>query len=409
MLSGVGDPSYLAGMRRLPRLSVLVPSLLGLALAVPTAGAVGPVAADEPGAAPSSAGSAAEAVPGLRVTRPARGLRQPWDVQPIDRGRLLVTERETKRLLVVTDGRARAVRWGADVWAAGETGLMSLEVDPGFASNRRFYTCAGGFPADGGRDVRVTAWKLNGQGTRATRATSLLTGLPASGGRHGGCRLLIAANGALLVGTGDAADERNPQSLTSLGGKTLRMNRFSGRPWPANPFADAANRNQRYVLTYGHRNVQGLAQRNDGSLWSVEHGPSRDDEVNKLVGGANYGWNPGPGYDENRPMTDFSLPGPQLGARWKSGDPTVATSGAAWVRGARWGSLNGTLAVAALKDSSVRFLRFDADGRLQSVRRPAALTRFGRLRSVTNAPNGDLLITTANGTGDSVLRVRPRG
>ncbi len=408
MLSGVGDPSYLAGMRRLPRLSVLVPSLLGLALAVPTASAVGPVAADEPGAAPSSAGSAAEAVPGLRVTRPARGLRQPWDVQPIDRGRLLVTERETKRLLVVTDGRARAVRWGADVWAAGETGLMSLEVDPGFASNRRFYTCAGGFPADGGRDVRVTAWKLNGQGTRATRATSLLTGLPASGGRHGGCRLLIAANGALLVGTGDAADERNPQSLTSLGGKTLRMNRFSGRPWPANPFADAANRNQRYVLTYGHRNVQGSPSATTGASGRSSTAPrATTRSTSSSAAPTTAGTRP---RLRREPPDDRLLPArPPARRRWKSGDPTVATSGAAWVRGARWGSLNGTLAVAALKDSSVRFLRFDADGRLQSVRRPAALTRFGRLRSVTNAPNGDLLITTANGTGDSVLRVRPRG
>ena len=40
---------------------------------------------------------------------------------------------------------------------------------------------------------------------------------------------------------------------------------------------------------------------------------------------------------------------------------------------------------------------------------PEALTRFGRLRSVTNGPNGSLLITTNGVTGgDSVLLVRPR-
>jgi aldose sugar dehydrogenase len=38
-----------------------------------------------------------------------------------------------------------------------------------------------------------------------------------------------------------------------------------------------------------------------------------------------------------------------------------------------------------------------------------ALRQFGRLRSVTPAPNGDLLITTDNGGGtDSILRVTPR-
>ena len=77
--------------------------------------------------------------------------------------------------------------------------------------------------------------------------------------------------------------------------------------------------------------------------------------------------------------------------------------------GTRWGALNGTLAVAALKASRVVFLRFDRSGHLVSARAPMALRQFGRLRSVTPAPNGDLLITTDNGGGsDSILRVTPR-
>jgi hypothetical protein len=70
---------------------------------------------------------------------------------------------------------------------------------------------------------------------------------------------------------------------------------------------------------------------------SVEHGTYRDDEVNRLVAGGNHGWNPVPGYDETKPMTDFSLPGRPLGARWSSGQPTVATSGATWLRRGRLG------------------------------------------------------------------------
>jgi aldose sugar dehydrogenase len=218
---------------------------------------------------------------------------------------------------------------------------------------------------------------------------------------------LIARSGALLVGTGDAAISSNPQNLDSLGGKVLRVNRFSGRAWPSNPFARSASP-RRFVLNYGHRNVQGLAQRADGTLWSVEHGPDRDDEINRVTVGGNYGWAPGPGYDESVPMTDFNLPGPQVAARWSSGFPTVATSGAAWVSGSRWGSYAGTLAVATLKGSKLMFFRFSANGTFRSVRVPVELTRFGRLRSVTRAPNGDLLVTTANGTGDRVLRVSPR-
>ena len=52
------------------------------------------------------------------------------------------------------------------------------------------------------------------------------------------------------------------------------LDRVTGAPWPTNPFINAANTQQRYVHTYGHRTVQGLAQRADGTLWSAEHGPT---------------------------------------------------------------------------------------------------------------------------------------
>jgi glucose/arabinose dehydrogenase len=346
----------------------------------------------------------------LRITREARGLAQPWDVQHIGNGAFLVTERDTARLLRVKNGHVRRIAFPrSSVWVSGETGLMSLEIDPGFARNRRFYTCQGGHKSGGGHDVRVIAWRLNAGQTRARRSKVLLAGIQATSGRHGGCRLLIARNGSLMVGTGDAAVSSNPRNLRSLNGKVLRLNRTTGAPWSTNPYIHSTNRKKRYVLNYGHRNVQGLATRRDGTVWSVEHGPDRDDEVNLVVAGGDYGWNPGPGYDENVPMTDQSLPGRQIAARWRSGRPTLATSGATWVRGKQWGSLNGTLAVAALKGSRVVFMRFNASGVLQGTRTPAALRNFGRLRSISKAPNGDLMITTANGSRDSVLRVHPRG
>ena len=52
-----------------------------------------------------------------------------------------------------------------------------------------------------------------------------------------------------------------------------------------NPFIKAAEHAKRYVHTFGHRNVQGLTQRADGTVWSVEQGTYRDDEVNRSAGG----------------------------------------------------------------------------------------------------------------------------
>ena len=300
------------------------------------------------------------------MTRVVTGLDIPWDVQQLPGGALLVTERDRARLSLVTGGGTRSLRYPSNtVWVSGETGLMSIAVDPDYADNRRIYTCQGGFTSSG-TDVRVVAWRINGKQTRVTKPQVLLSGLPVSSGRHGGCRLLIdRETGALNVGTGDAAIGTNPRDLTSLGGKTLRLDRMTGAPWPDNPFIGAANARQRYVVTYGHRNVQGLAQRRDGTLWSIEHGSYRDDEVNLLADGGDYGWNPVPGYNEAVP-DDRPVPAGQADQRpveLRQPDHRhvgrVASSAVA-----QWGTYAGTLATGALAGSRLVFLKFDQAGHL---------------------------------------------
>lgn len=394
---------------RVHRLSAISSSRILVAAVVLAVSA--PVGTLSPGPVPSSAAAPAPVadtqrgqVPALRVRTVVRGLQHPWDVQQAPGGRLLVSERDRARISVVRNGKRRTL---ADlsrlVWVSGETGLMSLAVDAG---SRTLWACHGS--ARGGTHVQVSRWRVDRRWTRLSGRRTLLTGLPSTSGRHGGCRLMLdRGSDALYVGTGDAAVGTNPRTLDSLGGKVLRVHRRTGAPVPGNPFAEASTA-RRFVWTYGHRNVQGLAQRDDGSVWSVEHGSDRDDEVNLLVAGGDYGWNPVPGYDESVPMTDQSLPGEQQDAAWSSGTPTIATSGAAWVRGSQWGALEGTLAVAALKGSEVLFLRFDAGGGLVSVARPPRLQRLGRLRSITSARNGDLLVTTDDGARDRVVRVSPR-
>ncbi|SFB37300.1 Glucose/arabinose dehydrogenase, beta-propeller fold [Nocardioides alpinus] len=379
-----------------------VPRLLRTSLALATALALAPVVA---GSASPPATESRAAAPALKIRTVAGGLQHPWDVQQAPGRRLVVSERDRARISVVRNGKRRTLAdLSNQVWVSGETGLMSLAVD---AASRTLWACHGA-TTGGGNGVRVTRWRVDRRWRSLSGRRTLIAGLPATSGRHGGCRLLLERSGdGLVVGTGDAAVGTNPRDLDSLGGKVLRIHRRTGAPMADNPYAEASSA-RRFVWTYGHRNVQGLAQRADGSLWSVEHGSYRDDEVNLLVPGGDYGWNPVPGYNESVPMTDQSLPGQQQDAKWSSGDPTIATSGASWVRGAEWGSLEGTLAVAALKDSEVLFMRFDAGGGLVSVTRPRSLQRLGRVRSITSASNGDLLLTTDNGTDDRVVRVSPR-
>lgn len=135
----------------------------------------------------------------------------------------------------------------------------------------------------------MVLWRLRDDTRHAVRVRQVLTGLPSVSGRHGGCRLRYGPEGALYVGTGDAAVSRNPQSLRSGGGKVLRIRPRTGRPWPHNPFVHRDRAITRKIYTYGHRNVQGLALRPGRGMWSVEHGTYRDDEVNRLRSGGNYG------------------------------------------------------------------------------------------------------------------------
>jgi glucose/arabinose dehydrogenase len=37
----------------------------------------------------------------------------------------------------------------SDLWVSGETGLMGIESDPNFLSNRRIYTCQARLPNSG--------------------------------------------------------------------------------------------------------------------------------------------------------------------------------------------------------------------------------------------------------------------
>lgn len=407
-------------MRRFPVV------IAAVALALSGCGIIGPdpdsVEGGGAGAAPAAAAppTVAEGIPGLRVTELATGLANPWDVGVLPDGRALVPERDGQLTLLssITEGATASPVTAdfSDLPAEGEGGLMGLVVHPDFDSTRRFTTCQTYSEGVTATDVRLVTWELAPDGTSAARVVDpLLGGLPVNAsGRHSGCRTTLGPDGALLVGTGDTGRGAIPQDVTSLGGKTLRIDLQTGAPLPDNPFADALEPNQRLIYTYGHRNVQGVAVQPDtGAVYSAEHGPDTDDEVNLLQPGGNYGWDPSQGgtvggYDENVPMTDLERFPDAVPAAWSSGSPVEAISGAAFATGLQWGELDGALAVGALRGQALLFMTLDDAGAVASVvAAPELDETYGRIRSVRTAPDGALLVTTDNNVDDRVLRVEP--
>jgi aldose sugar dehydrogenase len=325
-----------------------------------------------------------------------------------------VDERSGGLTAVLPDGTVREIEADFDdLFARGETGLMGLALDPAFPGNRRLYTCQG--IRDGGSaGIEVTAWTVAADWSSATRvADPLVDGIPVNErtGRHGGCRVEFAPDGALLIGTGDNAVGANPQDLGSLAGKVLRVDPATGDALPDNPFAGPGDSADDRIWTYGHRNVQGLAFRpGTGEVFAVEHGPDVDDEATRLRAGGNGGWDPGAGgYDEDVPMTDPELPD-VLPPVWTSGSPTIAPSGGTFLDGDQWQGYEGLLLLGVLKDRGVLALRLAEDGSLaEQFRLPELEDRYGRIRSVQQGTDGALYVTTDNGDGEDVLlRVTPR-
>jgi glucose/arabinose dehydrogenase len=352
---------------------------------------------------------AAPTPPAARVETLVAGLAIPWDVAPTPDGGVLFTERAGTTRFRDGAGTVQVVTTDqADLFVGVESGLMGITTDPGFSTNRTYYTCqaykgGGTSPID----IRVIRWHLADDAASATRQGTVVTGLPITTGRHGGCRLRFVPDGTLEIGTGDAATGTNPQNLDSLGGKTLRVNASDGSAPSDNPFA-ASGGNRALVWTYGHRNVQGLAVRpGTTQVWNAEHGTDRDDEVNLDVRGGNYGWDPVPGYDESTPMTDTTKFPSAVRARWSSGYPTVATSGITFLSGSKWGRWEGALAVAELKGQGVRILSLTPDGRVRGDEQfPLLDNTYGRIRTVQSTPGvNSMYVTTSNGSNDKLLRV----
>ena len=373
-----------------------------IAVTVLVAGCTSSASSSSPGtsSSPAERTSTPSGAPALEITVVADGLDHPWDVAQASDGTLLVDERPGGFTAVLPDGTVQQVEADFDdLFARGETGLMGLVLDPAFDANRRFYSCQG---VTGGSDssIAVIGWTMSDDWRSATRVADPLIGnipVNSGSGRHGGCRLRFMPDGALLIGTGDNAVGRNPQDRSSWAGKVLLADPATGEV---------------AVWTYGHRNVQGLAVRpGTDQIFSVEQGTSRDDEVNLLQEGGNYGYDPdgaGGGYDESVPMTDTGIPG-AVPAVWSSGPQTIATCGGTFLDGAQWGDYDGLMLLGVLKGQGVLALRLDDAGVLQEqFRLPEFEGAYGRIRTVQQGTDGDLYVTTDNGGDDDrLLRVTP--
>jgi glucose/arabinose dehydrogenase len=334
-------------------------------------------------------------VPRLVATVVRSGLSIPWDLAFAPDGRMFVTERVGNILVYASaaPGAAQLANVGvANISASGEAGLMSIELDPAFASNGLLYVCAS--VTDGGQWLnQVLRYRMSAD-TPVFDGYVIRSGMRAAG-NHDGCRIRFGPDGKLWVTMGDAGNTANAQNPNVLNGKVLRVNSDGSIP-ADNPIMPGAT-SRTAVYTMGNRNPQGLAfEPGTGRVIEVEHGDDTHDEINILRAGANYGYAICRG-----PCGDPRFVDPA----WSSGNVTLATSGADFARGVQWGAYDGSLFVAQLKEQDLR--RFTFSGATATQRDVFFNGTYGRIRTVRLGPDGSLYLTTSNGTGDRVVRIAP--
>lgn len=324
----------------------------------------------------------------IGVTILATGLRVPWDVAFVPGGRAYLTERPTGRLLVrEPDGTINEVqRFVVD--PTGEGGFLGLTASPTFAEDNLLYAF---FTSP--TDNRIVRFQPGQE------PTPVLTGLP-KGAVHDAGRIAFGPDGMLYAATGDAGTASRSQDPASNAGKILRMLPDGAVP-PDNPAQGSL------VYASGFRDPQGISWDAQGRLYANEFGPDRDDEVNVVHPGANYGWPVVTGAAGDPRFVDPIVVRQPPVASWSGNEVLVGGGIPQW---------EGDLFAAALRGT--RLYRFDlapdGSGALVGTEE-LYVGQFGRIRHVEQAPDGSLWLLTSNRDGrgtptsedDRVIRIGP--
>ncbi|MGH3320624.1 MAG: PQQ-dependent sugar dehydrogenase [Streptosporangiaceae bacterium] len=332
---------------------------------------------------PGKSGAAASAPTPKVVDTIAKGLKVPWGLAFLPDGSALVSERDSARILRVTPhGKVTEVGTLPSVVPGGEGGQLDLAVSPHFASDHlvyAYYTAA-----DDNRIVRMTY-----QNGKLGSPDPVLTGIP-KGTIHNGGRIVFGPDGMLYASTGETGDGELAQNKQSLGGKILRITPEGAVP-PDNPFPNSP------VYSYGHRNVEGLAFDSRDRLWAAEFGESTWDELNLIRPGGNYGWPVVEGSSDNDKF---------INPVWQWHPAKASPSGIAIV--------DDVVYIACLRGE--RVWQASITGDHVTTPRPFFTGEYGRLRTIAEAPDGSLWLTTSNRDGrgdphpgdDKILRVALR-
>lgn len=339
----------------------------------------------------------------------ARGLEEPWAVEPLPGGDLLVTEKEGRMRIVSAKGQKGEPFAGVPpVDDRGQGGLLDVALSPSFAKDRTIFWSFSE-PREGGNGTSVARAVLSPDNRRLDKVHVIFRAMPTYPGTlHYGSRVVFGPDGMLYLTLGERSDRQmrpQAQQLDSDMGKIIRLTP-DGAPAPGNPFAGRQGARPE-IWTLGHRNVQSAAFDGRGRLWIVEHGTRGGDELNLVEKGKNYGW-PLVAYGE-----EYSGQPIQTAVTAREGyeqpvyywDPVIAPSGMQFYTGDAFPAWRDSVFIGALREK--RLVRLTLENDRVTGEEHLLVDRGQRVRDVRQGTDGALYVVTDEDNGE-LWKIVPR-
>lgn len=354
----------------------------------------------------------------FRIVKVVEGLEHPWAVNWLSDGRMIITERPGRLLLV--DGDTLISLDGLPKIDAEEDqktapeggnqgGLLDVVPHPDHEENGWIYftySSPGDADSNFGDEDYATGTalaraKINSDGTALEDLEELYAQVPRTEpGRHYGSRIVFPGDGTVIFSIGDRGIRYPSQDLADPGGAMIRLNEDGGAA-EGNPFVEMEPGNLRpEIYSFGHRNNQGLAiDPGNGNIWTTEHGPYGGDLVHLVGEGRNYGWpqvTQGVEYSTNTKIgIGKSAPGVEEPKHvWEE---SMAPSGLAFYHEGVIEEWNGDLFAGSLLKEQLHRLEIDGE---EVVHEEVLITEvIGRIRDVRMGPDGNLYLVTDESDG----------
>ncbi|QTD57533.1 PQQ-dependent sugar dehydrogenase [Parasphingorhabdus cellanae] len=330
---------------------------------------------------------------------------EPWAMTFLPDGRMLVTEKKGKLLLVDQKGAKTEIGNVPEVDYGGQGGFGDVILAPDFETSGLIYLSWVESGDDDTRGAVVAHAKLDLQGTQPDlkELKTIWTQNPKVTGRgHYSHRMIFSPDGKyLFIGSGERQKFDPSQDMTGNLGKIVRLFPDGSVPQD-NPFVGQDDALPE-IWSLGHRNILGMAFDAEGRLWNQEMGPKDGDELNLVQRSANYGYpivSEGDHYDGKKiPNHDTR---PEFAAPKIAWVPTIAPSGMIIYSGDLFPAWKGNAFIGGLASEAIIRVSFDGETAKEAER----YAMDQRIREVEQGPEGALWVLE-DGEGGRLLKLTP--